>query len=45
MLAVRRANGNLLSHPDTQDLVLAEGDLVVILGTNQQLAAAAAAFE
>jgi voltage-gated potassium channel len=45
LLAVRRAEGTLLSHPDTQDLVLAEGDLVVILGTNQQLAAAAAVFE
>jgi len=45
LLAVRRANGTLLSHPDTQELVLAAGDLVVILGTNQQLAAAAAAFE
>lgn len=45
LLAVRRAEGTLLSHPDTQDLVLSEGDLVVILGTNQQLAAAAAVFE
>ena len=45
LLAVRRADGTLLSHPDTQDLVLSEGDLVVILGTNQQLAAAAAVFE
>ena len=45
LLAVRRAEGTLLSHPDTQDLILSEGDLVVILGTNQQLAAAAAVFE
>ena len=45
LLAIRRADGTLLSHPDTQALVLAEGDLVVILGTNQQLAAAAALFE